>query len=69
MRNTIFLFFYFIFIFIAGVHLALAGFSLEPDAEYKDRVFCDACGLSVGMCAIKALLIDSIHRLYSGSLI
>jgi len=38
------------FIFIAGVHLALAGFSLEPDAEYKDRVFCDACGLSVGMC-------------------
>ena len=33
---------------LSPLHMALAGFTFEPDADYNDRVVCDMCGLSVG---------------------
>eukprot|EP00802_Teleaulax_amphioxeia_P005529 Tamp_05533.p1 GENE.Tamp_05533~~Tamp_05533.p1 ORF type:complete len:913 (-),score=204.14 Tamp_05533:161-2899(-) len=33
---------------LSALHMAMAGFSFEPDADYQDRVVCEICGLSVG---------------------
>lgn len=33
---------------LSTLHMALAGFTFEPDEQYQDRVVCKVCGLSVG---------------------
>jgi hypothetical protein len=40
---------------LSALHMALAGFSFEPDQDYEDRVVCKMCGLSVGSWEVRRL--------------